>query len=108
MVSLEVLWIWTRQSLTLYAAQHRPQGRTALIHDSVSELVGWLEEVDTDPFLVVVLQTFLLGRGELTTISLPHDAPSPSLCAYELVSQQEQVYPLGFDNLVVEGVYHQF
>ena len=29
------------------------QGRTSLFHNSVSELVGWLKEVDTDPFLVV-------------------------------------------------------
>ena len=70
------------------------QGRTSLFHNSVSELVGWLEEVDTDPFLVVIIQTFFLGRGELTTISLPYDAPR----AYELVSQQVCLF--GLDNLV--------
>ena len=71
------------------------QGRTALFHNSVSELVEWLEEVDTDPFLVIIIQTFLLGRDELTTISLPHDALTPK---YELVCQQ--VCLLGFDYFV--------
>ena len=58
------------------------QGRTVLFHNSVS----WRGPI----------QTFLLGRGELTTISLPYDAPPK----YELVCQQTCLLLLGFDNFV--------
>ena len=50
---------------TSHIVRFPSQGWISLFHNSVRELVGWLEEVDTDPFLVVIIQTFLLGRGEL-------------------------------------------
>ena len=79
------------------------QGRTCLCHNSVSDLVEWLEEVDTDPFLSLsYIQTFLLGRGELTTISLPYDAPPK----FELVCVNKCVFMALITLSRVE--YHQF
>lgn len=84
--------IRTSQLLILHAAHHRVGQISSMTLSG--ELVGWLEEVHTDPILLVIIQTFLLGRGELSAISLPSDAPR----AYELVSRQ--LCLLGFDNLV--------
>jgi hypothetical protein len=38
-------------------------GRTSFYQESVSVLVKWLEEADTDPQLVYMIEEFLTGRG---------------------------------------------
>ncbi len=51
-------------------------GRTSFYQDSVSELVKWLEEADTDPQLVHMIEEFLTGRGETKVAPLfSHNLP---------------------------------
>jgi hypothetical protein len=45
-------------------------GRTSFYNDSVSELVEWLEEVDTDPQLTWMIEEFLYGRGDVKVAPL--------------------------------------
>jgi hypothetical protein len=45
-------------------------GRTSFYNDSVSELVEWLEEVDTDPQLTWMIEEFLYGRGDVMVAPL--------------------------------------
>ncbi len=50
-------------------------GRTSFYQESVSVLVQWLEEADTDPQLVYMIEEFLTGRGETKVAPLfSHDS----------------------------------
>ena len=68
-------------------------GRTAFYHDSVSELYSWLEEADTDPKIVLMIDTFLSGRGDTSAADL-FSLESKYWFAATLIDS------LGFDSLV--------
>ena len=69
-------------------------GRTAFYNDSVSDLIEWLKEADTDPQLVYMIEEFLSGRGDVKVASLfAHDLPIYGF----LASLMDEV---GFDSFV--------
>ena len=62
-------------------------GRTALYEDSVFEVVGWLNSVDTDSTLLSLIKGYLLGRGKIKAASLVTARSS-----YSVVARQLEIY----------------
>jgi hypothetical protein len=79
---------------TSHVVRCQSPGRTSFYHDSVSELVEWLKEADTDPQLVHMIDEFLTGRGEIKVAPLF----SQELPTYGFVANLMD--ELGFDNFV--------
>ena len=48
-------------------------GRTSFYTESVDELIEWLEEADTDPMLLYMIEEFLRGRGDVQVAPLFED-----------------------------------
>ena len=66
----------------------------SIYNDSVSDLIEWLKEADTDPQLVYMIEEFLSGRGDVKVASLfAHDLPIYGF----LASLMDEV---GYDNFM--------